>query len=389
MMRDFFLADDLSGALDAAAAFHHAGRSVTVALSCDDWPEPDGAVLGLTTETRNLRPVAAAARIAATLAEAQARGARLVYKKIDSTLRGPIGAEVAALCAALPQVRVLFCPANPPAGRTVRDGVLRVHGVPVAETDFGRDPANPVRTSAVRELLGGAATERVWIADAETEADLAGAIERMEAAGQPWVGVGSGALAKALAARRSSRERGAPPVWDGPRSGPALFVCGSAHPVNRPQAAELARATGWISHEVKVSEPGASVAEVEASVRARGGAILRIEAPRAASEAALRAITATASRVVHRAGITRLFVTGGETAFALGTALGLRRLQFGAEIEPGLSISVGEAGGRRMIWAVKPGGFGDVQTWCRARRAWQAAGVGPGSISPEQRPPPP
>ena len=29
-MSDYFLADDLSGALDAAAAFHHAGRRVMV-----------------------------------------------------------------------------------------------------------------------------------------------------------------------------------------------------------------------------------------------------------------------------------------------------------------------------------------------------------------------
>src|SRR5687768_5294721 len=53
-MSDYFIADDLSGALDAAAAFHHAGRRVMVALSTEAWPDAgkDG-VVGITTETRN------------------------------------------------------------------------------------------------------------------------------------------------------------------------------------------------------------------------------------------------------------------------------------------------------------------------------------------------
>lgn len=388
-MRVFFLADDLSGALDAAAAFHHAGRRVTIALSPEDWPEDEATVLGLTTETRNLPPAAAAARVTATLARSSAHGARLVYKKIDSTLRGPVAAELMALCAALPAVRVLFCSANPAAGRTVRDGILRVRGVPVAETEFGRDPAWPVRESAVRSVLGAAATSQVWIADAESDDDLARAVGRMEAEGGPWVGVGSGALAKAIASRTPRTVATAPPAeWPG--RGPALFVCGSAHPLNRGQAAALVAETGWTCHDVDVSDPMPAAEAALAGVRTRGGAVLRLATPRTESDIALRAIARAASVVLQRGEISRVFVTGGETAFALGAALGVRRLEFAAEIEPGLSLSKGEALGRPMSWAVKPGGFGDTATWQRAWRAWQSGAANSSmSARPSRRLPEP
>ena len=105
-MSDHFLADDLSGALDAAAAFHHAGRRVRVVLSTSDWTscDPD-EVSGVTTETRHASAEVASATVGRAVAYGRAQGARLVYKKIDSTLRGPVAAELEAVAAAIPDSR--------------------------------------------------------------------------------------------------------------------------------------------------------------------------------------------------------------------------------------------------------------------------------------------
>jgi 4-hydroxythreonine-4-phosphate dehydrogenase len=62
-------------------------------------------------------------------------------------------------------------------------------------------------------------------------------------------------------------------------------------------------------------------------------------------------------------------VTGGETAFALATALGISALELVAEIEAGLVLARSGEGANRRWWAVKPGGFGDAETWVRA---WDA-----------------
>lgn len=366
-MKIYFLADDLSGALDAAAAFHHAGRRVRVVLSVAEWTAADeNEVVGVTTETRNAPPAVAAAAVERVLARGRAQGARLVYKKIDSTLRGPVAAELAALAAALPEATILFAPANPRAGRTVRDGVLLVRGVPVAETEFGRDPMSPVLESAIRRLLGTAATARVVVADAETDEDLAAAVERIAREGRPWVGVGSGALARAVAARQTPPRVavGYPPSVVPP--GPILLIGGSAHPVNRAQIDCLARAHGVPVHELKLADPMAAVRGVVGSLHTQRAAVLRIEPHRADSDAALAAVTSVATRVVRECDVRRVFATGGETAFALCQALGIAALDFLAEIEPGLGLARGVAHDGPMLLAVKPGGFGGGRTWVRA-----------------------
>lgn len=368
-MRTYFLADDLSGALDAAAAFRCPGRRVRISLSADWTASDENEVVGITTETRNASPAVAAAAVARALARGRAEGARLVYKKIDSTLRGPVAAELAALTAAMPEATILFAPANPRVGRTVRNGVLLVRGVPVAETEFGHDPLSPVRESTILRLLGGAATARVIVADAETDEDLAVAVGRTAGSGREWVGVGSGALARAVAAWQAvAAQTTEPPAVRVPPS-PILLIGGSAHPANRAQIDQLARVHGVPVHELTLADPMAVAQGVGASLRAQHAAVLRIEPRRADSSVALAAVTAVATRVVTECGVRRVFATGGDTAFALCRALRVDSLDFRAEIEPGLGLAHGVAGTGPMRLAVKPGGFGDDDTWVRA---WQA-----------------
>ena len=367
-MKDYFLADDLSGALDAAAAFHQAGRRVRVVLAATAWTAPDeGEVVGVTTETRNASPAVAAAVVDAALARGVALGARLVYKKIDSTLRGPVAAELAALARRMPEARLLFTPANPGVGRTVEGGVLRVHGVPVSETEFARDPVSPVRESNVRRLLGDAGGAHLVIADALSAADLATAVARMVAAGGAWVAVGSGALARPVAALGATEARG-PISVDTTRlpAGPILMLCGSAHAGNRAPAARLARERGVPVHEFSLTNPAAVVTATVASVRARGGASLIVEETRRDSAALLRALAAAAQEIVAATGTARLFITGGETAFALCGALGISALEFCAELESGLSLARAVTNRGPLHLAIKPGGFGTAETWVRA-----------------------
>lgn len=370
-MNDYFLADDLSGALDAAAAFHQAGWRVKIALSAAEWPEPEeGVIVGVTTETRNAAPDIAARNVAQVVTIGQARGGRLLYKKIDSTLRGPLAAELAAVLDALPESRVLLAPANPRVGRTVQEGRLLVHGLPVAETDFARDPVTPVRESSLRALLGAVATERVVVPDTHTEADLAGAVAAMAAQGGAWIPVGSGALARpvAVALARSetpgeARSRGLRPLVTGEG---ILMIGGSAHPGNRAQAEQLAVARGVTQCIIAATDIERGVADVRAALRQTGAVAVLTPPERLESAAALRGIVATAGQVIRAGGVTRVFVTGGETAFALARELGVPAFDFVAEIEPGLSLSLAESAVGPMVWAVKPGGFGDRETWVRA-----------------------
>jgi uncharacterized protein YgbK (DUF1537 family) len=366
-MNEFFLADDLSGALDAAAAFHHGGRRVRIVLRPEAWDQvPPDETAALTTETRNAPPERAAAVVRSIMLAAQGREARLLYKKIDSTLRGAVAAEVAAVLECLPTVQVLFAPANPAVGRTVREGVLRVNGVPVAETPFGRDPACPLRTSAVREILGEAATDRVEIPDTVTQDDLVAAVRQMSESEHEWIAVGSGALAKAVAPLLPRPlQLSADPEHDVPRS-PVLMIGGSAHPLNRTQAQRLAAASGVVLHELAFESPAAAGQAAGETLRARGVAALQAPAVRTTAAAALGAIVEAAAVAIERAGVRRIFATGGETAYALCERLGIETLLYLDEIEPGHALAAGQSRNGPVLLAVKPGGFGDEHSWGRA-----------------------
>lgn len=377
-MSDFFLADDLSGALEAAAAFHDAGCTVRIALTPDaPLAAASDEVIGFTTETRNTAPAAAAARVAHVLALAHARpgGGRLLCKKIDSTLRGPVSAELAALTAALPHARILFCPANPRVGRTVRDGILRVHGAPVAETEFARDPANPVRTSVIRDLLGPAATERVTIPDIETQADLAAAVARMKQLGNDWIAVGSGALARAVAGTLVPAPSGAAPETTASSfaTQPVLFVCGSANPVNHAQAIRWQQHVQTSAHFITPGrDNAAAIAAATAELRAGRWSALRLVAPASGdtnaptSATALTAISEAARVIATASGVRRMMLTGGETAFAFCAALGISALKVEGELEPGLVLASARLHEENWRFAIKPGGFGSESAWVHA-----------------------
>lgn len=93
-------------------------------------------MLVVNTQSRGLVPAAAAARVSAACHELRTRGRKVWFKKLDSTLRGNVGAELAALHEALSPCVIICTPALPAEGRTVQGGVLRVAGEPVMATPY-------------------------------------------------------------------------------------------------------------------------------------------------------------------------------------------------------------------------------------------------------------
>src|SRR4051794_37101822 len=101
------VADDLTGAADSAARCVHVGLSAEICFEAppaqDDAGEPASVdVVALSTDSRYLPPEQAAERVTATLSGLSAWTGTTWYKKIDSTLRGNLGAEIDAMLAGLP-----------------------------------------------------------------------------------------------------------------------------------------------------------------------------------------------------------------------------------------------------------------------------------------------
>lgn len=134
-MRKFLvLADDLTGALECGVLIE--GAVVTLLA-----PAPAEAAV-VDTDTRHVPPAQALETVRRLTEQFPAE---MIYKKTDSTLRGNIGAELAAL----PAGRIHYAPAYPRLGRTVRGGRLYVDGVPVEQTAFAHDPREPIEEGDV------------------------------------------------------------------------------------------------------------------------------------------------------------------------------------------------------------------------------------------------
>lgn len=276
------IADDLTGANDTGVQFARQGARTIVPL---DWHDLTSLgrradVLVLCTNSRGLPAGAAAQR--AKLAAQALRKARVaaIYKKIDSTFRGNIGAELDAILDIYPVRITLLTPSFPPARRAVIDGTLIVNGTPVHRTSIGRDPIAPVRQSHLPTLLHAqsrrsihhlpleilrarrpraARMVRTWqptdgavvVADAATAADLRRLARLIAEEGLLGVAAGSAGLAAALSATLPWGRR--PIRRLSPVQHPVLLVVGSPNPTSLAQVAdfERRRAASTIRGEIR------------------------------------------------------------------------------------------------------------------------------------------
>jgi uncharacterized protein YgbK (DUF1537 family) len=393
--RLIIVADDLTGAADAAAAY---GPLAEVAVVLDPSKGlPDAEVLAVDTDSRYLDPKRAADAATAAMRAAVGSGSAL-YKKIDSTLRGNIAAELAAALRVLSSVKptgprptALLAPAFPDAGRTVADGVLRVNGVPLAgsgdlSAQFDGSGLQPevIRLAVVRRGVPAVVSAYqghvtrgadVICCDAVTTADLETLWAAAAELGPGVLVVGSAGLTR-VAARAHGADRPAGPRPAPSRlTGPVLTVLGSYSDLARQQRTAIT-ASGEVDLAMVMAPFGQEeqrrVAD-ELATTTRD--VLLVPDPTApvrpeqASQVAAALATAAAALLRERhAELAGLVLTGGETARAVLLAVGVHSFTVLGELDPGVVLSrVPTLGDLPLV--TKAGAFGEPATLERSRRA--------------------
>ncbi|NWB89390.1 four-carbon acid sugar kinase family protein [Pseudomonas gingeri] len=389
--RLLIIADDLSGAADCAADF--AGRMVTQVILSHVGLELGTAlgaeVIALDLDSRRLSAQAAAVAHRDVLAMDQVAELPL-YKKIDSTLRGNVASEVAALQAL--RGMALVAPAFPLMGRTTVGGVQHLDGVPVDQTDVWRNErlagtANlleQLRTQGLRcatlSLDAVRDTERLQadllrhlvagvqalVCDAQTETDLANIAQASAALYKRLFWVGSAGLARHL-----PQALGFPPVsaqLNAPINGPVLTVVGSMSRHSQVQANYLAEhsdqlhlrlAPATLCAGPEMAEWQSIAATIETAQQQGRHVLVSLQQEQRDPGQAAQLSTALAQLLqpaLLRSGA--LIATGGETARAMLGAAGIQRLDLQGDLAPGVVFSRARWRGRELAVVTKAGGFG-------------------------------
>jgi len=367
MMPILIIADDLTGAADTGAMFCSAVGPVD--MVGPDSSQPPSAAMTVHTDSRHLRPDPAAKAVSHALNAFGHAPSGLVYKKIDSCLRGNIGAEIDALLQTGRFKAAIIAPAFPEQGRTTLNDVHYLNSWPIASTEMSRDPRHPITQSSLsatiaaqtglpaahvnvshiergmahmQNLVRGfmACGYRHITCDATSQRHLHTLAQLVMAGDTTLLPVGSAGLAKAMAALM-------PPFQQTPRLPDIeklLFICGSAAKTLHTQLDRLREQLGcgqqiWQPDTLLATEPlpaAIPIADWKANAY-----ILRISpidrrGPARDPDTLVNALARQAIELVQKARPEGLALSGGDTAQAVLTRLGAHTLRLRQIVCPGI-----------------------------------------------------
>ncbi len=402
------IADDVTGGTDLGSVLRRAGLSVvqTLGVAQDVIPSADAVVISLKTRTAPIteaveNSLAAADRLISD-------GATQLYFKycstFDSTEKGNIGPVIDALLDRLGESFTIACPAYPALSRTTYASHLFVQGELLSESPMRHHPLNPMTDSNLVRVLsrqsrgpvGGIALETVEAG----AADLRRRFDAMAAAGtrvaivdalfDRHVGVigeaavalrlvtGGAALGAALA-RAQVRTRPQTvgrsdhaTAWSS-ANGRVAVLSGSCSSATQLQVRVLAAAvpSRVVDPLAIATKPSELLGLSEwARCQSRQGPVLvySTDRPEQVADVQTRLGRGVSAGLIESAfghiaqtlaseGVRTFVVAGGETSGAVLNALGVRIIEFGDEIEPGVpwTRSLEPAG---FTLALKSGNFG-------------------------------
>ena len=387
------VADDLTGAMDSSGYPASQGLSTVVILDPNFPSAADIVVINTNSRADVANTASNKVRQAATNLKS-----RVIYKKIDSTLRGNVGAELQAAMEELGCEKAIVAPAFPAVGRTTVAGVLLVKGVGVAETQFAHDPISPVKESHIPTLLEQSTKYRVGyiavehidtgaeslyrkisrmpqdivVCDVTTKSHLTSIVQAAALAKGRWLLCGSGGLARELhlfSTKVSSfkRTRLANLV-----SGPALVVVGTLNQVAAKQLLKAKDELGLplLNLEVEqLNQEGVALGKIGSIVEkidhflGQGKSVALSSAfsqfVPALKQRVATIIAEVVASIVNSHRLAGLFLSGGDIATEVCRSLSVSAIRVHGEVEPGVpagELIGGKGEGIRVV--TKAGGFG-------------------------------
>ena len=382
-VRVAIVADDLTGTLDVAGPFAASGQATWAVVdprACTREQLAVADVVSINCASRHLPAAEAAEVVRDAIKRLCSPQAHILLKKIDSTLRGNVVAETMAALAASGRPNAVVAPAFPAQGRTVLGGVVHVAGVPLSQTGFARDALSPPPLEPLDRVFRAAAprarvesvlpagpfalaargnTARVFVADAQTDADLQAMVRALGKGVRDCVLVGSAGIASAVA--QVCFAGGAAPARPSV-SGQVLIAVGSRAEQSALQVAALRQQPGV----VLLDAPNGRVADRRALQSDAPTLVLRATPGNDGREGNADEVAALLAQAVvqilHDRPVAAVLATGGDTAVAILRALSRPAIPVMGDLLPGIPYCRLELDGRTLWLLTKAGGFGTRDT---------------------------
>jgi uncharacterized protein YgbK (DUF1537 family) len=380
------IADDLTGAAELGAVGLRLGLRAEILRGGK--PSGKADLVCVDTDSRSCTSADAAKLAAAAAKRLHSAGARWIYKKVDSVLRGNVTAEVEAVMRELGFSRAILLPANPSLGRIIRDGEYFVQGKPIHRTEFARDPEYPRRTAQVLRLVEAPRYFLLRLANSGFEVPentlLIGQTDSTEKVhawakmrGDSVLPVGGSEFFGALVARELNCSAPVVEEFDF-REARQLFICGTAskaghHLVKSARKSRVPVFT--LPHELMWGNDlsaGAHDAISQRIVQAFDTGrrvVLGVGLPTVGNVQAARRLSTSlidiAERVLRQVEIKYVFAEGGATSAELVRRMKWSRLEVRREWAPGVAtLAVATA---NPLWlTIKPGSYFWPEAWTGA-----------------------
>jgi uncharacterized protein YgbK (DUF1537 family) len=344
------IADDFTGAAELAGISLRYGLSVAVHL--DNNVDADADVVIISTDSRSMQKAAAIYCTADAVEAVEKYKPSLLYKKIDSVLRGYVVDEAKVQMELTKKSKVLILPANPSLNRNISNGEYFIDGKKITETGFVNDPEFPVNNASVTAMVKDETVqvakhndwlplEGIVIGEAATTADVeawAAAID------ESWVLVGAGDFYNALLQKEYVvKKKEACSLQS-----PLLYVCGTAFE-ERKQFIKSLHCVAYMPETITEEW----LQQTETILKQQNKLVIAIDEANAAARDLRKAMTKAVTEIVARENIKEIFIEGGSTAAAVLEELGVKKLIPVNELSRGVvRMKAGD-----LFITVKPGSY--------------------------------
>jgi uncharacterized protein YgbK (DUF1537 family) len=367
------IADDLTGACDTGVQFARRGWSCEVQFELSTNTSSQVNVVAYNTNSRNDDLSDSRRKIKAIAESHSGRKTGALFKKIDSTMRGNVGEEIAAALEYFHCECAIIAPAYPEMHRTVQDGVLESTDCSGAEridipqllaqqgiaseqiVSIKPGVQNPATLAFTlnTDIANGA---RLVVVDSISQDDLRAVVTTGTKLGRRILWVGSAGLAIALADHLGQTEAAQATLQAQDAS--VVFCIGSTHPVTVRQKAMLMTA----ADVVEIEAESKNIKAARQAVREKRHLVVIVERGKA-TEFSVREVFCCLEGLP----LAAIVFTGGDTGMLVCKVLGVQTIQLRHEIVPGLpwgTLCGGAFPGLSI--ASKSGGFGNDDALLRS-----------------------